>query len=1149
MSYNYDKFIGKIYIGDRGERFTIIRKNENSNTFYVRGVDNKKIFGREFTGDAIKAIREYEKNTMKLTTSIVTIEQRFIVSNGRDDRFESEQTTYIKITHRYRQEYDSKLNKAIEDFQRQLANSYGSDSYIDYFYDPIVNKITEAQLSKFVKNKGDVKMYSAVPKGYSFIPADINQPKVEGMCVVEFLLSQYKTKIPSLTEERIYEIVGPASDNTDDKGLCTEQILNFCNYYKISLYALDFTHHVFKKKIAKNSNYPALMYYCINEHLYPITDKKTRQLIVQSSIDSVKHITHLQDNYEAKETDTIERFKLPMYEDIEITNLSNYSNCNIFYHTLNLYQMLLSLFENDNKQYKCKWSGGKVTCIKYNNNVNLYANPNHRCKLDWNDSIKVCAKFNIPFKNQSLQALAFEIFESTHFKGNRQYLRKYISKSIKDELFANQNGKCNNCKSPINEYYECDHIKRLASGGDNSKENLQLLCKKCHEEKSNRESCEHLFNIDGIMSSYNTHTKNVFSAPKNGFVHTYGNKFNSEMCAGLDLNKCRRNILLHNKSPFCIFSVLDDIAPAKNLTEIKTGFYFVVTNNLLPFKGNGWYSHVMVKYGIESGLIKFENIKYTLYPSITLQPDYFNKYINIVVNDNDQYSKFMVNGLIGQLGHKMRKIRKCYLTTSANEASYMYFTNGCFIKQNKNNYYECLYSNDQYLDDSYIPIFNQILDLEAIELHKIYKLIKKHNGRIVSANTDNAIGEFKSINNINAFYNEANTIYFDDQQTCKKYKQESQVKIKNRYETLNKEMFVYEGNFVREISDPENNDFAAFANELIESNTSMEIQGIAGAGKSFLLKQIMKQLDEKNIKYICAAPTNKACRVLHDNAITIHKFISLYKDNIKALNNYAYIIIDEKSMIQELFFRILFNIKQNTTCKIILTGDWRQLPPVCDRSNFDYENSSIVKYICNSTKVVLTKCRRSDVELFNACVNVDSIDPSKYPQKICKKSIAFTNKKRKDVNQQFMKKYSKNKQTVKIAGNKYDQNSQDMVLFNDMPVVVCQTSNEFNIANGEEYFIHPDTFDKNNVSKAITIYETKFRCPKQHRTTYENKIIIPYNKFNTVFYPAYCITVHKSQGASFDFPYTIFEWNKFNTQMKYVAMTRATKLEYVNIVV
>ena len=64
----------------------------------------------------------------------------------------------------------------------------------------------------------------------------------------------------------------------------------------------------------------------------------------------------------------------------------------------------------------------------------------------------------------------------------------------------------------------------------------------------------------------------------------------------------------------------------------------------------------------------------------------------------------------------------------------------------------------------------------------------------------------------------------------------------------------------------------------------------------------------------------------------------------------------------------------------------------------------------------------------------------------------------------------------------------------------------------------------------------------------DRKQEIPIDQFQRLFYVAFCITTHKSQGCTFDKPYTIHEFNKFNSKMKYVALSRTTDKKFINIV-
>ena len=63
-----------------------------------------------------------------------------------------------------------------------------------------------------------------------------------------------------------------------------------------------------------------------------------------------------------------------------------------------------------------------------------------------------------------------------------------------------------------------------------------------------------------------------------------------------------------------------------------------------------------------------------------------------------------------------------------------------------------------------------------------------------------------------------------------------------------------------------------------------------------------------------------------------------------------------------------------------------------------------------------------------------------------------------------------------------------------------------------------------------------------------NKLEIPIDKFQKFFYVAYCITTHKSQGSTFNHGYTIHEYDKFDSRLKYVALSRSTDIKNINIV-
>lgn len=127
-----------------------------------------------------------------------------------------------------------------------------------------------------------------------------------------------------------------------------------------------------------------------------------------------------------------------------------------------------------------------------------------------------------------------------------------LSQAIKDKILENQERKCNLCEKDMKKW-EFDHIVPLPDGGDNNIENIQALCKECHEIKSNKEDIDRFFKTDALKSSYNNITKPIFTKARNAFISgDCTDDYDDELLGGLDINKCRRNILgiLNTTMPF-----------------------------------------------------------------------------------------------------------------------------------------------------------------------------------------------------------------------------------------------------------------------------------------------------------------------------------------------------------------------------------------------------------------------------------------------------------------------------------------------------------------------------------------------------------------------------------------------------------------------
>jgi ATP-dependent exoDNAse (exonuclease V) alpha subunit len=127
---------------------------------------------------------------------------------------------------------------------------------------------------------------------------------------------------------------------------------------------------------------------------------------------------------------------------------------------------------------------------------------------------------------------------------------------------------------------------------------------------------------------------------------------------------------------------------------------------------------------------------------------------------------------------------------------------------------------------------------------------------------------------------------------------------------------------------------------------------------------------------------------------------------------------------------------------------------------------------------------------------------------------------------------NKKVKALELPALNYDPNSQDVRLCTGMPVIARKNTKQLHIYNNETFTI-----------KTIRIKENEITVEDEGR-----EHTVPINDFTKIFNIAYCITVHKSQGQTFDEAYTIHEFNQYDERLKYVALSRATDINLINII-
>lgn len=183
------------------------------------------------------------------------------------------------------------------------------------------------------------------------------------------------------------------------------------------------------------------------------------------------------------------------------------------------------------------------------------------------------------------------------------------------------------------------------------------------------------------------------------------------------------------------------------------------------------------------------------------------------------------------------------------------------------------------------------------------------------------------------------------------------------------------------------------------------LKGYAGTGKTSILGHISKVYNQSH-NVVLLAPTGRAAKVLSDYcqmpAYTIHKKIYRLFDNpdgerqfMLQKNNYkdALFIVDECSMIssggyatRDLLEDLMRYVFRGRNCRIILTGDIAQLPPV----DMDYSPALNKEYLEHNfkfpvTEVELTQVVRQQEEsgiLYNATQLRENIVDQNFTMKL-----------------------------------------------------------------------------------------------------------------------------------------------------------------------
>lgn len=713
--------------------------------------------------------------------------------------------------------------------------------------------------------------------------------------------------------------------------------------------------------------------------------------------------------------------------------------------------------------------------------------------------------------------------------------------------------KCGKIPYPLkssNLYFEDGHISRMVI--DNKIINTQPIDEdiKNYFEKNNRtyqgenlnnilmELWENTYNekmYDGVlMSQYNNEVYDMLS--RNGVKHRvhYGatreikKEEINEKLVGCDIEKCYSSLLLNPIDDFIVMDLTDEVEYFTNDyyyyddSCLPLGLYYVNTNDLTILHQSNIYSNKILDYAKQNG-IEFK-IQYQIKSANSINKDYFKTIIKTITEKANSIGliKKLINSITGCLGKTQSKHLKVGLTNNIDEVWESEIVRD--IDNGKEIYFNKLKDSELIVFGEIIktemitnalPIYIQILDWSNIILDK---MIKEMGGECIFRKTDCAV--VIGGNPVVEMEKDKDNIM----KTWGSFRNESYENIKDfKYEKIMKSNRHIEPIYLNQTWNilPYNssNQYKEIIDDAIKYG-GLRIDGRAGTGKSYIILEGIKQgliPDEPNCRL---AFTNKAAKNL--SGTTIHKALAINaneKSNSKSLEgfkNKKIIIVDEIGMINKQLWKHLCILKKkNPHLIFILLGDYRQTKPIED-FEYDYFNSSIVRYLTNGNKIELTEKQRYDNELWNFLENYYEngiTGKLKHTNKIDmnKKMICYYNATRDEVNNFCMNK-CKTKNSLYLPYERIDKNDKanSAYIYEGLPVMSIKNNCKLNIINTDEFKV------KEYSNETITLQRLD--------NDDDDDLTIEINDFHKNFVVNYISTTHKLQGATITEDLLIFDW-------------------------
>lgn len=383
------------------------------------------------------------------------------------------------------------------------------------------------------------------------------------------------------------------------------------------------------------------------------------------------------------------------------------------------------------------------------------------------------------------------------------------------------------------------------------------------------------------------------------------------------------------------------------------------------------------------------------------------------------------------------------------------------------------------------------------------------------------------------------------------------------------------------------------------------ITGKAGTGKSTLLNHFCKTAKEQPV---ILAPTGVAALNVYGQ--TIHSFFNFYIDvtpekilnkkirprSTKIYKNTKTIVIDEASMLRadlldciDIFLRMYGNNESLPFggVQMVFIGDLYQLPPVVSKdekkafnsiyqSPYFFSARSIEQIDLNIIELnkiyrqkdqdfidLLNRIRnktidQNDLDILNNRLSSEPIESDKFTINLTTTNKSADSINESKLNELHTKQYISDAYITGDFGKEYYPTSTELKFKKDAQIMLLNNDSKNRWVNGSIGVIksikHDDEGEQylevilNNLNRVVDVYPHTWDVYKffiNEKNVLDSKSVGSFTQYP--FRLAWAITIHKSQGKTFDNVIIDLGATSFASGQTYVALSRCTSYEGITL--